>query len=370
MSKYEVASKTRIRFYLRDLFFISKYIASFVMPKMVSPLKLIELSGSSESFMLENKGIIKINVTEFIDDHELNQYKIYTILNACYVQYSQVTIINNEYVIADQHPRYGLSSKNGNIDFSLNKQFFRRSKVFLETPRVAIISSKNSNNYFHYIFDEFVKLLLLFDAGFENFSIITHVGKETLLNQILDFLNINSPVIEFNAKQDYFISEVLLPEYPSKNEHITKRKIELFNKFFSFDQSLSSDELIYISRDDALIRRLSNEQDVIALLQPFGFRTVLLSSLSFEAQVQLFRRAKTIIAPHGAGLTNLLFCKSEVKVIELIPSNKYFSANLFETLCLFKEIEYKVIIGVVTDSIHNDFSIDLLQLEKAYTDLI
>lgn len=370
MFKYEVASTTRLRLYLRDLFFIIKYITSFFLPRMVSPIKLLELSNSSESFMSENRGIIKINVTEFIDDHELNQYRIYTILNAVYVQHSQVTLLNNEYVIADQHPSYGLGSKKNTIDFYLNKQFFRRSKVFLETPRVAIISSKNSRNYFHYIFDEFVKLLFLMDAGFQNFSILTFVGKEHLLNQILNFLNLNLPVIELNAKQDYFISEVLLPDYPSKNETITKRKIELFNKFFSFDQSQPSDELIYISREDALIRRLSNEKELITLLQPFGFRTVLLANLSFEAQVQLFRRARTIIAPHGAGLTNLLFCKSGVKVIELIPSNKYFLPNLFETLCVLKEIEYKAIIGVVTNSIHNDFSIDLLQLEKAYTDLI
>jgi len=366
MSSYEVALKTRIRSYLREIFFISKYISSFVLPGMISPFKLLELSDFTEYFVLKNNQTLKVSVIESRGDYRFEKYKIYNVSNAVYIQHSQVTILNNKFVIADQHPRYGLISSKKKIDFYLNNQFFKRSRVSLESPIVAIISTKNSSNYFHYIFDEFVKLLFLIEAGFQEFSIITFFGKEKLLIQILKFLNINLPVIQFNKKKDYFISEVLLPDYPSKNEFITKQKIELFNKYFSFDQSHQAEELIYISREDASIRRLSNEVDVIALIQPMGFRTVLLSTLSFEAQVQLFRSAKMIIAPHGAGLTNLLFCMSTVKVLELIPSNKYFSPNLFETLCVFKEIDYMAIVGVITDPIYNDFSIDLLELKKTF----
>ena len=225
MSSYEVALKTRIRSYLREIFFISKYISSFVLPGMISPFKLLELSDFTEYFVLKNNQTLKVSVIESRGDYRFEKYKIYNVSNAVYIQHSQVTILNNKFVIADQHPRYGLISSKKKIDFYLNNQFFKRSRVSLESPIVAIISTKNSSNYFHYIFDEFVKLLFLIEAGFQEFSIITFFGKEKLLIQILKFLNINLPVIQFNKKKDYFISEVLLPDYPSKNEFITKQKI-------------------------------------------------------------------------------------------------------------------------------------------------
>ena len=37
----------------------------------------------------------------------------------------------------------------------------------------------------------------------------------------------------------------------------------------------------------------------------------------FIDQVKIFNSAKLIVAMHGAGLTNLLFCKNKTKVIEI-----------------------------------------------------
>jgi capsular polysaccharide biosynthesis protein len=37
-------------------------------------------------------------------------------------------------------------------------------------------------------------------------------------------------------------------------------------------------------------------------------------------QILLFQSAEFVISPHGAGLSNLLFCEPGTKVIELMPS--------------------------------------------------
>ena len=42
-----------------------------------------------------------------------------------------------------------------------------------------------------------------------------------------------------------------------------------------------------------------------------------MSEKKFIDQVKIFNSAKLIVAMHGAGLTNLLFCKSNTKVIEI-----------------------------------------------------
>ena len=98
----------------------------------------------------------------------------------------------------------------------------------------------------------------------------------------------------------------------------------------NLDESLS--EKVYISRHKALGRRVSNETEVMAALQPLGFQLYVLEEMSYTDQVSLFAQAKVIIAPHGAGLTNLLFAEKPI-ILELFGAyvgNEF--ANLSRSL--------------------------------------
>lgn len=74
---------------------------------------------------------------------------------------------------------------------------------------------------------------------------------------------------------------------------------------------------VFISRAHAVRRRLVNEDDVWARLGPAGFERVCMEDLHFEAQVELMRRTAVLVAPHGAGLTNMIFCPPRTHVIEI-----------------------------------------------------
>jgi capsular polysaccharide biosynthesis protein len=76
---------------------------------------------------------------------------------------------------------------------------------------------------------------------------------------------------------------------------------------------------IFISRQKALGRRILNEQEVIAALAPLGFVAYTLEEMSFQEQVRLFSQAKAVVAPHGAGLANMMFAHN-LKIIELFGS--------------------------------------------------
>lgn len=73
---------------------------------------------------------------------------------------------------------------------------------------------------------------------------------------------------------------------------------------------------IFISRRHAEGRRIVNEDQVIALLAKLGFVTYVLEQMSFIDEVRLFAQAKVVVAPHGAGLTNIIFAEN-LTVIEL-----------------------------------------------------
>ncbi len=78
-------------------------------------------------------------------------------------------------------------------------------------------------------------------------------------------------------------------------------------------------ERIYVSRNDAKLRRVANEDRLWPILEQRGFQRVILKGLPMSRQVQFFRKAQAVIGPHGAGLAHTAWCKPETKVIEFFP---------------------------------------------------
>jgi hypothetical protein len=73
---------------------------------------------------------------------------------------------------------------------------------------------------------------------------------------------------------------------------------------------------IYVSRAGALRRRLVNEPEIERLLADHGFESVSLEDLDFDAQVELMAQTAILCGPHGAGLTNMIFCNEGTHVVE------------------------------------------------------
>lgn len=84
--------------------------------------------------------------------------------------------------------------------------------------------------------------------------------------------------------------------------------------------SASVPRRFYISRSDARLRRVVNEAEVMAILQPLGFEQVVLKGMPIAQQVRLFREADAIVSPHGAGLAHLAWCRPGTRVFEVFPS--------------------------------------------------
>lgn len=74
---------------------------------------------------------------------------------------------------------------------------------------------------------------------------------------------------------------------------------------------------VFISRVEATRRRLLNEEEIWSLLEPHGFERVRMETLSFAAQVDLMRETAVLVAPHGAGLTNMLYCPRGAHIVEI-----------------------------------------------------
>lgn len=83
------------------------------------------------------------------------------------------------------------------------------------------------------------------------------------------------------------------------------------------DRAAAPRRRVFISRAKAARRRLVNEEAVWAVLQPAGFERVQMEDLTMPGQAALMRETAVLLAPHGAGLTNMMFCPPGAHVIEM-----------------------------------------------------
>lgn len=102
-------------------------------------------------------------------------------------------------------------------------------------------------------------------------------------------------------------------------------------------------ERIYISRGLANKRRIVNEEHLISYLKANGFKIVQNEVLSFDEQVQLYNSASIIVAPHGAGLTNMMFSKAGTAVLEIFEKGTL--RRCYWTLAHAKKINYTCFLG-------------------------
>lgn len=96
-------------------------------------------------------------------------------------------------------------------------------------------------------------------------------------------------------------------------------------------------------------RIIENEAEVRELLINFGFEIIEDINRSVDEQIALYQSASVIIAPHGAGLTNLLWCHPGTQVIELLYGG-YRKAG-FYYICQVLSLNYSCIVD-------NDYSVE------------
>ena len=89
---------------------------------------------------------------------------------------------------------------------------------------------------------------------------------------------------------------------------------------------------VFISRTGARIRRLTNEAEIEPILARAGFDIVVMESLGLEEQIRLMGETRVLLAPHGAGLTNMMFCTAGAHIIELAEP-AYPNPNFYALAC-------------------------------------
>ncbi|GGE88652.1 glycosyltransferase family 61 protein [Stappia taiwanensis] len=108
-------------------------------------------------------------------------------------------------------------------------------------------------------------------------------------------------------------------------------------------QNSTRTKRVFLDRGTAKLRRMTDEQAVRAVLDQHGYTPFIAHYGNFAEQVETFHAADRVVAVHGAGLTNLLFCRPGTQVVEIFPEN--FVKSTYFWLSRRLGLDYRYVIG-------------------------
>jgi len=193
--------------------------------------------------------------------------------------------------------------------------------------KVVLLSGLAGHVYYHWMFDILPRLEILRRSEIKfkeiDWFVVNSLSKP-FQRETLNLLGIpESKIIESDRHSHIQADELVVPSFPGYLDWVPEGTVRFLRQTFLPQVHLSqtNNSKIYVSRAQAKNRKLVNEAEVNQLLTASGFMTVFLEELSLLEQVAMFANAEVIVAPHGSGLTNLVFCSPGTKVVELFSPN-------------------------------------------------
>lgn len=176
-------------------------------------------------------------------------------------------------------------------------------------------------NYYHWMVETVPRIRYLREYESATNSQVTALipsDAPPFVEETMELLGWPASKIKHATAPVYEVQNLVVPSYPDRtaNDFEWIRK-DILSAASEHQQSSSeSGSNVYVSRSNAIERRVLNEEEVMAVLSEYGFSKYHLEDRSVQANARLFNEADVVVGPHGAGLTDIIFAK-DCTLVEL-----------------------------------------------------
>ena len=291
--------------------------------------------------------IIGRNRNPPLNAYALPNIKLYE-FNQVFIHHGSDFVLDNNKLAINDYCALKTDTNQGYEDSATYLQvgkiaILRKSKVITHLNDGIMISGKFPNNYYHSLYENLIRLLVIEDINYaipKNVPIIIdeEVYQIASLKRIFEILSspLNREVVilkegqTFHFEKLYTISPVniIVPvlfdlsrgridDCLFDREYIQR----LREKLLQHKDKGKYPKRFFITRKSTKHRNF-NEDEVYCVLKPLGFERVAPEELTLDQQMALFSQAEWIISGPGAALTNLLFSTG------------------CTVICLYKDVHY------------------------------
>jgi capsular polysaccharide biosynthesis protein len=205
-----------------------------------------------------------------------------------------------------------------------------------QTPHtVAVLTTGPNHNYYHWLIEALPRLDLYERSGIAIDRFYAPI-RHRFQRETLSLLGISRDRIVPATCHAHLAPSRLVAS--SLHGGISQVKTDfLFRRLTAHVAPWAGPALrIFIARRGP--RSIVNEREVLRALRPLGFERLRLEGMPLAEQIAVFSRAECVIGPHGAGLTNLAFCRPGTQVIEI--GTPYRPWACFYEIAHHRELDY------------------------------
>jgi hypothetical protein len=189
----------------------------------------------------------------------------------------------------------------------------------VEGPEYAVVLPWTAG-YFHFLLESLPAFIRSLQLAGSSAEVVVSEARPPVVDEALSLLGI-APERRVTASHPLKIRRQVFTGLTPYSGFVEASDIQLLKSSISNLAAPRSPETssIYVSRQNTPKRPLANEPELEEALSSNGFEVVCTERLSLKEQIEMFRRATCVVAPHGAGLANLVWGEEPCKVVEIFP---------------------------------------------------
>lgn len=246
--------------------------------------------------------------------------------------------------------------------------------VHIETP-AFILGNGLFENYFNWTLRYLSKISTYQNSAINKLIIPGSTIK--YIHESLEFFGVKEDSLIFlneitNFKQLVLSSPMALGRYELSPQMCLNLREHASVKHLHSTEKLNK---LYIPRRNVKIRKISNAHETDDFFRQHGFDVFDNSEHSISEQVEKFKNAEIIVSAHGAGLTNIVYCRPNTLVIEIVPIGYDQGVTSYRSLSDLFDLKYVQLFAEETkldpkgNRCNSDISLNLEELYAVIQDI-
>lgn len=169
-------------------------------------------------------------------------------------------------------------------------------------------------NFTHFLVEAYPRLYALREYIPSLFPLLPNISGEpeaaerSYIVACLQALGISAAsCIPLHESAHYCCESLVLPTHVKMHPRHVVPAITHLTDYYRSGSDPGMGERVFISRENARARKLSNGHEVEAILARYGFRKVIMEHLTFREKVNVMSRARTLVCSDSSSVTNAVF---------------------------------------------------------------
>lgn len=185
-----------------------------------------------------------------------------------------------------------------------------------------------SGNYFHWTLETLpmVKAAIKYEKlyGVKPKILIDHYARQYQLDSLAAWGWTGDDVIRIDS-MNMDVEKLIVAPHGRRDGYTNPAAVKFLR---SNDVAAGDWKRIYISRSRSSTRKVLNEDELIQVMNGYGFGVIHLEDHPWHTQVSMLKGADFIIGPHGAGLANMVYAAPGAIVLE-------FGTPVYKNPCFY-----------------------------------